>query len=111
MSKSKIAKVIAMMGLLLRSGRRSDGNQQFQEQYSLECSVTTTQQSCLRHQSAAEMPIAAVGRTLGYTTKELLAAAEVLGRFAWRRVTETSREEGSKETEPKGIACDWDDAA
>ncbi len=111
MSKSKIANVIAMMGLLLRSGRRSNGNQQFQEQYSPECSITTTQQSRLRHQSAAEMPITAVGRSLGYTTKELLAAAEVLGQFAWRRVTETSREEGSKETEPRGNACGWDEAA
>ena len=98
MSKSKIAKVLAMIGLLLRSGGRSDGNPQFQKQY-------------LRHQSMAEVPIAAVGRSLGYNNKELLAAAEVLGRFAWRRVIEKPREEGSKETEPKGIACGWHDAA
>ena len=61
-----------------------------------------------------EAPIVAVGRSLGYTTAELLFAAKVLDRFAWRRVGETSRQkgsEGAKETEDKGIACERDDAA
>ena len=36
-------------------------------------------------------PVEAVARALGYTEKELLLAADVLNRFAWRRPAESSR--------------------
>jgi hypothetical protein len=36
-------------------------------------------------------PVEVVARALGYTQKELLLAADVLNRFAWRHPAERSR--------------------
>jgi hypothetical protein len=44
--------------------------------------------------------VEAVARALGYTEKELLLAADVLNRFAWRYTADASRENAnSTETE------------
>jgi hypothetical protein len=45
-------------------------------------------------------PVEVVARALGYTQKELLLAADVLNRFAWRYPAERSRKNvNSTETE------------
>ena len=40
--------------------------------------------------SVGVAPVEAVGRALGYTEKELVLAADVLNRFAWRYPAEPS---------------------
>ena len=62
--------------------------------------------------SAGEAPLEAVGRSLGYTRKELDLAGDVLTRFVWRYPAEPSRENmNSTDAEEIDSISDRDHAA
>jgi hypothetical protein len=87
MNKSLKDKLIAVIGPLLRSARPGGGTQRPQEDPMKNKSITLAVEepyAAVVGGEAGTAPLEAVGRALGYTEKELVLAADVLNRFAWR---------------------------
>ena len=96
MNKFQIRKFIAWIGLSVHSGHRGGGTRGLQEQAKNEfdprngdpCAagtwVTDDEMAHARPAPGTPLPVAAVGRTLGYTQTELFFAAKLFDRFTWR---------------------------
>jgi len=98
MSKSLKDKLTAVIGPLLRSARPGGGTPRPQEDPMKNKSITLAVKepyATVVDGEAGTAPLEAVGRALGYTEKELVVAADVLNRFAWRRPAEPSRKDAN----------------
>jgi len=95
MSKSLKDKLAAVIGPLLRSERPGGGTEHPLEDPMKNKSITLAVKEPYAavvggEASVGVAPVEAVGRALGYTEKELVFAADVLNRFAWRYPSEPS---------------------
>ena len=87
MSKSLKERLTAVIGPLLRSERRGRGTQggpMKNESIAFAVKEPYATSNCEKI-GAGVMPLEVLGRSLGYTRKELVVAGEVLNRFVWRR--------------------------
>jgi hypothetical protein len=109
-------KLIAVIGRLLRFERPGRGTQFLQGGPMNNESILAVKDPnaalVCGKSSAAEAPLEAVGRSLGYTRKELDLAGDVLTRFVWRYPAEPSRENmNSTDAEEIDSISDRDHAA
>jgi hypothetical protein len=98
MSKSLKDKLTAVIGPLLRSERPGGGTQRPEGVPMKNKSITLAVEepyAAVVGGEAGTAPLEAVGRALGYSEKELVLAADVLNRFAWRRPAEPSRKDAN----------------
>jgi len=98
MNKSLKDKLTAVIAPLLRSERPGVGTQRPEGVPMKNKSITLAVEepyAAAVGGEAGTAPVEAVGRALGYTEKELVLAADVLNRFAWRYPAEPSPQDAN----------------